>query len=238
MPSPSSYRHRFGGLLRAYSLIGYAPDHDYSILKSSGTRFLSRTLERIRSGSWAWRTSPCEASRIHKPSALVSFGLPNRLSFPVREHAMVPADRGTSLDRESVRVRPQSGLTRHLGECNVCKDYVTKSEKKEIKDEPVAGLCSIDAIGGHAKSDQYGRSVCRLRHRSARAFSRQAFLRQQDSRYWALWNLEVRFVLSIVLQKSQNAVRLNFRQTPKQAATVDRCSLKRATEVASELITE
>ena len=29
MPSPSSYRHRFGGLLRAYSLIGYAPDHDY-----------------------------------------------------------------------------------------------------------------------------------------------------------------------------------------------------------------
>ena len=87
-------------------------------------------------------------------------------------------------------------LTRYLGECNVCKDYVTKSEKKEIKDEPVAGLCSIDAIGGHAKSDQYGRSVCRLRHRSARAFSRQAFLRQQDSRYWALWNLEVRFVLS------------------------------------------
>jgi hypothetical protein len=172
------------------------PDHDYSILKSTGTRFLTWTLGRNRSGSWAWRTSPCEASRIHKPSALVSFGLPNRLSFPVREHAMVPADRGTSLDRESVRVRPQSGLTRHLGERNVCKDYVTKSETKEIKDEPVAGLCSIDAIGGHAKSDQYGRSVCRLRHRSARAFSRQAFLRQQDSRYWALWNLEVRFVLS------------------------------------------
>jgi hypothetical protein len=42
----------------------------------------------------------------------------------------------------------------------------------------------------------------------------------------------------IVLQKSQNAVRLNFRQTPNQAATVDRCSLKRAREVASELITE
>ena len=96
---------------------------------------------------------------------------------------MVPADRGTSLDRESVRVRPQSGLTHHFGECNVCKDHVTKSETKEIRDEPVAGLCSIDDIGGHAKSDQYGRSVCRLRHRSARAFGRQAFLRQQDSRY-------------------------------------------------------
>jgi hypothetical protein len=42
----------------------------------------------------------------------------------------------------------------------------------------------------------------------------------------------------IVLQKSQNAVQLNFRQTTKQAATVDRCSLKRATEVASEFVTE
>ena len=90
---------------------------------------------------------------------------------------------GTSLDRESVRVRPQGGLTHHFGECNVCEDNVTKSETKEIRDEPVAGLCSIDDIGGHAKSDQYGRSVCRLRHRSARAFSRQAFLRQQGSRY-------------------------------------------------------
>jgi len=31
MPSPSPYRHRFGSLLRAYSLIGYAPDRDYKI---------------------------------------------------------------------------------------------------------------------------------------------------------------------------------------------------------------
>ena len=96
---------------------------------------------------------------------------------------------GTSLDRESVRVRPQGGLTHHFGECNVCEDNVTKSKTKEIRDEPVAGLCSIDDIGGHAKSDQYGRSVCRLRHRSARPSSRQAFLRQQDSRYWALWSI-------------------------------------------------
>jgi len=42
----------------------------------------------------------------------------------------------------------------------------------------------------------------------------------------------------IVLQKSQNAVRLNLRSTTKQAATVDRCSLKRATEVASEFVTK
>jgi hypothetical protein len=30
-----------------------------------------------------------------------------------------------------------------------------------------------------------------------------------------------------LLQKSQNAVRLNFRLMTKQAATVDRCNLKR-----------
>jgi hypothetical protein len=42
----------------------------------------------------------------------------------------------------------------------------------------------------------------------------------------------------IVLQKSQNALRLNFRETTKQAATVDRRSLKRATEVVSEFVTE
>lgn len=32
-PSSSVYRTRFGGLLRAYTLIGYKPDHDYSYLK-------------------------------------------------------------------------------------------------------------------------------------------------------------------------------------------------------------
>src|SRR5258705_12841431 len=45
---------------------------------------------------------------------------------------------------------------------------------------------------------------------------------------------EVRFV-PIVLQKSQNAVRLIFRQKTNQATTADRCILKRASEVANEL---
>jgi hypothetical protein len=40
------------------------------------------------------------------------------------------------------------------------------------------------------------------------------------------------------LQKPQNDVRLNFRQTTKQATTVDRCRLKRATEVTSEFVAE
>src|SRR6202795_317956 len=33
MPSSSMYRHRFGSLLRAYSLIGYAPDRDYRYIE-------------------------------------------------------------------------------------------------------------------------------------------------------------------------------------------------------------
>ncbi len=33
MPSSSAYQHRFGSLLRAYSLVGYTPDTDYSFLE-------------------------------------------------------------------------------------------------------------------------------------------------------------------------------------------------------------
>lgn len=33
MPSSSVYRHRFGSLLRAYQLVGYAPDRDYRYLE-------------------------------------------------------------------------------------------------------------------------------------------------------------------------------------------------------------
>ncbi|MET4200739.1 recombinase family protein [Bradyrhizobium sp. LA6.12] len=33
MPSASAYRHRFGSLIRAYSLIGYIPDRDYSYIE-------------------------------------------------------------------------------------------------------------------------------------------------------------------------------------------------------------
>ncbi len=32
-PSSSAYSHRFGGLLRAYALVGYAPSHDYRYLE-------------------------------------------------------------------------------------------------------------------------------------------------------------------------------------------------------------
>jgi hypothetical protein len=41
----------------------------------------------------------------------------------------------------------------------------------------------------------------------------------------------------IVMQKSQNAVRLISRQKPKQAALADRYSLKLVTEVGGEITT-
>jgi hypothetical protein len=47
----------------------------------------------------------------------------------------------------------------------------------------------------------------------------------------------VRFV-PIVLQNSKNGLQRFFRKTTKQGATVGRCSLKRATEIASEFVSE
>ena len=37
MPSSSAYRHRFGSLIRAYSLIGYIPDRDYRYVEINRT---------------------------------------------------------------------------------------------------------------------------------------------------------------------------------------------------------
>ena len=37
MPSSSAFRHRFGSLLRAYSLIGYRPDRDYQYIEINRT---------------------------------------------------------------------------------------------------------------------------------------------------------------------------------------------------------
>jgi hypothetical protein len=41
MPASSSYRTRFGSLLRAYQLVGYRPDRDYSYLK------INRVISRL-----------------------------------------------------------------------------------------------------------------------------------------------------------------------------------------------
>jgi DNA invertase Pin-like site-specific DNA recombinase len=45
MPSSGLYRHRFGSLLRAYSLIGYAPDRDYRFIEIN--RRIRESLPRL-----------------------------------------------------------------------------------------------------------------------------------------------------------------------------------------------
>jgi hypothetical protein len=50
---------------------------------------------------------------------------------------MVAADRGTNLDRESVRVSPQRGLTRHLGgNAMSAKTTPQKAKPKKSKTSP------------------------------------------------------------------------------------------------------
>ena len=89
---------------------------------------------------------------------------------------MMADDRGT-IPRQG---RHQgSGCKRpdpHSGRSNVCKDNDAKAKTQEINDEPLAVLSGVGDIGGHANPDQYGRSMCGLRHGSAWASSREAFL--------------------------------------------------------------
>jgi hypothetical protein len=92
---------------------------------------------------------------------------------------MVALRSGANLDRERVRVRLPNGLTRYLlGECNAREDNATAVQAQKSKDQPAAGLCSIDGIGGHAKPDQYGRGRYDLGRGSAHASCRQIFLRR------------------------------------------------------------
>lgn len=53
-PSSSAYQHRFGGLLRAYQMVGYIPDHDYQYLeinrrlRQMHRRAVEETIRRMR----------------------------------------------------------------------------------------------------------------------------------------------------------------------------------------------
>ncbi len=58
-PSSGAYSHRFGSLLRAYSLVGFTPDRDYRYieinrhLRAMYPQVVSETIERIESvGAW------------------------------------------------------------------------------------------------------------------------------------------------------------------------------------------
>src|SRR5260370_17590152 len=99
-----------------------------------------RTLTRLRQAGPASLTSTilqlassaCKTSRIHKPSAVVSFGLPDPLSFLVRGLPMVAADREQTSTGKATWSGRKAGLTRHLGECNVCKDPTTNPNTQKI----------------------------------------------------------------------------------------------------------
>lgn len=58
-PSSSAYRTRFGSLLRAYSLVGFAPEHDYRYLE------INRSLRRMHPGLLAQVVEGLEATGGH-----------------------------------------------------------------------------------------------------------------------------------------------------------------------------
>jgi hypothetical protein len=53
-----------------------------------------RIIRVIGEGTLGTNAGPIAGLGIHKPSKAVSFGLPDRLSFRPRDHAMVTSDRG------------------------------------------------------------------------------------------------------------------------------------------------
>ena len=83
------------------------------------------------------------------------------------------ADRGQTLDRESVRVRLAKQPDPPSWECNGIK----KVKVQEGKGKPDARLCVLNTVDGHAQPGQYGCSHCRLGCGSARPSGCQAFLR-------------------------------------------------------------
>ena len=85
--------------------------------------------------------------QIHKPSSWVSFGLPDPLSFQVRSHAMVARRSGTKLDRESVRVRLLSSLTRWLG--NAMRASQKSKRKKARTNRTSAYVSSTLSMATH-----------------------------------------------------------------------------------------
>lgn len=65
MPSSTVYAHRFGSLIRAYEMVGYAPDRDYRYLEIN--RFLRRLHPKIVAQTEA--QVACVGGRIHRDPA-------------------------------------------------------------------------------------------------------------------------------------------------------------------------
>ena len=112
--------------------------------------------------------------QIHKPSARVSFGLPDPLSVQVRSHAMVARRSGTNTRQGKRQGQAAKQPDPPSWECNA---GITKIKAQEGKDEPDLRLCVLDTVDGRAQPGQYGGHHCRLGRGSARPSGCQAFLR-------------------------------------------------------------
>jgi len=79
MPSSSLYRHRFGSLLRAYSLIGYAPDRDYRYREFSRHVFEIAALLRVLLFQYNYRVWVVETiwTKLAAPHAVIETSLQN-----------------------------------------------------------------------------------------------------------------------------------------------------------------
>ena len=117
------------------------------------------------------RMPTADTPQIHKPSAWVSFGLPDPLSFQVRSHAMVARRSGTNT-RQGKRQGQAAKQPDPLSwKCNA---RITKIKAQEGKGEPDIRLYVLDTVDGHAQPGQYGCHHCRLGRGSARPSGRQA----------------------------------------------------------------
>ena len=112
--------------------------------------------------------------QIHKPSARVSFGLPDTLSFQARSHAMVACRSGTNTRQGKRQGQAAKQPAPPSWERNA---DITKIKAQAGKDKPDVRLCVLDTVDGRAQPGQYGCDHCRLGHGSACPFGCQAFLR-------------------------------------------------------------
>ena len=121
-----------------------------------------------------WWSGCRHAPQIHKPSARVSFGLPDPLSFQVRSHAMVARRSGTNTRQGKRQGQAAKQPDPPSWECNA---GITKIKAQQGKGEPPARLWLLDTVDGHAQSGQFGCHHSRLWHGSARPSGCPAFLR-------------------------------------------------------------
>ena len=78
------------------------------------------------------------------------------------------ADRGQTLDRESVKGQ----AAKQPDPVRECNAGIAKIKAQEGKDEPDACLCVLDTVDGQAQPSQYGCHHCRLGRGFARPSGR------------------------------------------------------------------